>query len=462
MIYLDHAAATPVSDQALAAMQPFFQAQFFNPSSPYDAAKHVRDVYEDHKNRLAHLIGAKGNDLVITSGATEANNLAFTAFTSGKILILATEHDSVFAAAKAAVKTSTNAPVEVAANISAEVATAEAPSLAIPANRLEIISVDTCGRLDLADLREKLTPDVSFISISLANGELGTIQPLAEVAELVKTERLRRLENGESLPLIFHSDASQTLNLLNISVSRLGVDLLTLNSAKVGGPKGVGALYVGRGVKLRPLVAGGGQELGLRAGTENVAGLVGFTIAAEEAQKHLASNRKKYAAFQQIFREELLKSPVKPIFLGLKQSSAKLPKPSDHQLASFCPVAFPGIDAERLIYLLEDPSIFIDATAKANPAPSSLTVSAKTNVAPSNSTVNTKTEPVYLSTGAACAASKGRKSRTFSAIGLSDAELAGSLRISFGSTNDESQIRHAAKLIIAAIQFELTREKRGL
>ena len=410
MIYLDHAAATPVSKKALDAMLPYFSEQFFNPSSPYLAAKQVRDTYEGHKNRLAHLIGAKGNDLIITSGATEANNLAFSAVSgvdqlkSAKILVLATEHDSVLAAAEAVTRS---------ANV-----------------KVETIKVDQTGRIDLKDFQQKLDKKTVFISVAMVNGELGTIQPLSEIAEFVKAERLRRLENGENLPLFFHSDASQALGLLNISVSRLGVDLLTLNSAKVGGPKGVGALYVSHGVYLKPLTYGGGQERGIRAGTENVAGLVGFAIAAEEAQTHLSSNRKKYAELTQILREELLKSPVEPLFLGLKNleplasvnGKLKVPKPSSAQLANFCPVSFPGIDAERLIYLLED-------------------------------------DEICVSTGAACAASKGEKSKTLQAIGLDDAEIAGSLRLSLGSTNTKENVRKAAHKIVKAVKTEVKRLK---
>ncbi len=403
MIYLDHAAATPVIPQAIAEMQSFWSDRFFNPSSPYLPAKHVREAYESYKNRLAHLIGAKGNDIIITSGATEANNLAFTA-NKGKILILATEHDSIFAVAKK--------------------------------HQYETIAVDQNGRINLDDFKQKLTPEVAFVSVALVNGELGTIHPLAEIAEIIKAERLRRLENSEQSPLYFHSDASQALGLLNISISRLGVDLLTLNSAKIGGPKGIGALYANHSVRLKPLTYGGGQEHGLRAGTENVAGLAGFTIAAENAQQHLNSNRKKYAEFTQILRTELLKSPVKPQFLGVKNRSneqtgePKLPKPSGHQLANFCPVSFLGIDAERLIYLLEEPEIFSN---------------------------DPSAEPVYVSTGAACAASKGEKSKTLQAIGLSESEIAGSLRISFGSTNTKEQIEKAGKLIVSAVHAEFER-----
>lgn len=387
MIYLDHAAATPVSAKALEAMLPYFTEQFFNPSAPYLPAKHVREAYESAKNDLAHTIGAKGVDLVITAGATESINLAFTVLDSAnlpnpKSLVLATEHAAVLAAARL--------------------------------HGHDLIKVDRNGLINLADFREKLTDDTVLVSISLANNELGTIQPLAEISEIIRQTRQNRLERGITTPLYLHSDASQALSLIDINVARLGVDLLTLNAAKCGGPKGVGALYVAHGVKLRPVVVGGGQERGLRSGTENVPGLIGFATAAVEAKSHLASSRKKYQKMAQILRQavkNLVNFQVpEPIFLGS-------PK---HQLASFVPVCFPGLDAERLIYKLE-------------------------------------AENILVSTGAACAANKGSKSHVLAAIGLSDAEIAGSLRISLGSTNTEEQIIQAADIIAHIVAEEYRR-----
>lgn len=373
MIYLDHAAATPINPKALQAMLPYFTEQFFNPSAPYLPAKRVREAYEAAKDEIAHTIGAKGVDLVMTAGATESINLAFTV-TNGKILTLATEHAAVLEAAKQ--------------------------------HDYVFIKVNQSGLIDLSDLRKKLDSQVELISISLANNELGIIQPLAEISELVRQERQKRLQQNNNTPLYLHSDASQALNLLDINVARLGVDLLTINAAKCGGPKGVGALYIGRGVKLRPISVGGGQERGLRSGTENVAGTVGFAVAASDAKTHLNGNRQKYQEMTKILRQELSQiAQVK--FLG----DAK------HQLASFCPVCFPGLDAERLIYRLERRDLLV-------------------------------------STGAACAANKGSKSHVLAAIGLSDAEIAGSLRISLGSTNTSESIREAAQ----TIREEVTRE----
>ncbi|MBQ6510432.1 cysteine desulfurase [Candidatus Saccharibacteria bacterium] len=377
MIYLDHAAATPLSAKVKKAMEPYFADNFFNPSAPYFPAKKVRAEYDTAKDRIAHTIGAKGNDIVITAGATESINLAFTVATK-KVLVLETEHQSV---------------LETAKNFDCK-----------------LIKVDKTGLIVLNDFRKKLDGDVGLVSISLANNELGTIQPLAEISEIIRAERQNRLKNGNKTPLYFHSDASQALNLIDINVARLGVDLLTINSAKIYGPKGVGALYVAHGVKLKPITFGGGQENGLRSGTENVPSIIGFAVAAEEAKTHLNGNRKHYEKLQKIFREELKDAPIEPIFLGNKK----------HQLLNFCPVAFSGIDAERIIYKLED-------------------------------------KEIYLSTGAACAASKGEKSHVLKAIGLTDDEIAGSLRISFGALNSEEDIKTAAKEIKTAIEEELAR-----
>ena len=430
MIYLDHAAATPVSPNTLRAMLPYFSDDFFNPSAPYLPAKRVREAYESAKNDIAHAIGAKGTDLVITAGATESINLAFTAARLsapkasvrseasprsdaeitdaprfGKILTLVTEHAAVFEAVK-------NYPHE-------------------------LVEVDKNGLINLDDFRKKLSDEVVLVSISLANNELGTIQPLAEISEILRFERQKRLRQGITTPLYLHSDASQALSLFDINVARLGVDLLTLNAAKCGGPKGVGALYLAHGITLHPLSFGGGQERGLRSGTENVPGVIGFATAVKEAKAHLSSSRKKYQEMTYVLRQELAHtSIVAQNDKKVKQNSQILKNPQEslitapiflgnpkHQLANFVPVCFPGLDAERLIYKLEQ-------------------------------------QEVYLSTGAACAANKGSKSHVLAAIGLSDAEIAGSLRISLGSTNDLDQIREAAEKIRQAVEQEYQRLAR--
>lgn len=410
MIYLDHAAATPVHPKALAAMLPYFTEDFFNPSAPYLPAKRVREAYAAAKDTIAHAIGAKGVDLVMTAGATESINLAFTVCRSPKlsvahpqVLVSAIEHAAVLEAAKA--------------------------------YDYDLIAVDHTGLIQLADLKAKLTDDVVLISVSLANNELGTIQPLAEIAEVVRRARQDRLERGITTPLYLHSDASQALSLLDLSVARLGVDLLTLNAAKCGGPKGVGALYLAHGVELQPLSVGGGQERGLRSGTENVPGVVGFAAAVTEAQAHLSSSRKTYQEMASVLRRGLAHPSIvaqNPDFVKHKLNKedpnrpiSGVPEPiflgnPKHQLVNFVPVSFPGLDAERLIYQLESAG-------------------------------------VYVSTGAACAASKGAKSHVLQAIGLSDVAIAGSLRISLGPTNTPAQIEQAIDIIADAVRHEYSR-----
>lgn len=374
MIYLDHAAATPISAKVLEAMKPYFLNDFFNPSSAYLPAKKVASEYEEAKGKIAHAIGAKSNDLIMTAGATEANNLAFTAVSKGgEVLYLKTEHDSV-----------------------------RNPARCFAYQEIE---VDKDGRILMDDLKAKINDKTELISVALANNELGTIQPLAEIAALIREVRFDRLSRGIKTPLYLHSDASQAMNLLAINVARLGVDLLTLNAAKVYGPKGVGALYVSHDVRLTPLTLGGGQENGLRSGTQNVPGVIGFAEALVNAKEHLNGNRKKYAEFRKILLE------------GIKDHELINKK---HSLDNFVVLCFDGLDAERLVYLLED-------------------------------------REVYVSTGAACAASKGVRSHVLTAIGLSDSEIAGSLRLTLGETNTKEQILEAVEIINEVIAGEKAR-----
>lgn len=385
-IYLDYAAATPVDTRVLSAMQSYFTEKFYNPSASYLPAKHIREEYEARKAVLANSIGAKSPDLVITAGATESINLAFTVLRNYQVphcLILETEHAAVRESAK---------------NLSSD---------------YEKIKVDRSGLIDLEDLKSKIKDNTVLVSVALANNELGTIQPLSDISRILQEVRDERLKTKNLTPIYLHSDASQAMNLIDLSVARLGVDLLTINAAKVYGPKGIGALYVARGIRLSPITFGGGQEMGLRSGTENVPNLVGFSVASEFAKKHLISSRKQYQALAKTFREIIeQKSKIAPLWLGN-------PK---HQLANFIPVCFDGLDAERLIFKLEDRGI-------------------------------------YVSTGAACAASKGQKSHVLSAIGLSDSEIAGSLRITLGKGTTLDDIKIAADNLAEVVNLEARRLK---
>ena len=378
-IYLDHAAATPMDPLVIEAMHPYFSEKFFNPSSPYAPAVTVKRDYREAKSRIARVLGVGADELVMTAGATESINLAFTA-AGGVSLISAIEHSSVINSAKAR-------------------------------SDVRLIPPMKNGRIDLQAVKKLLTPDVSFMSIALANHELGYIQPVEEIAEVVRLERIRRQEHGESTPLMFHTDASQTVALMDVKIKRLGVDLLTLSAAKVYGPKQVGLLWVRPGVTLRPNIVGGGQEAGLRSGTENVAGVVGFAAALELAAKRRSGEVKRLRGLRDVLAKKLLAAFPDMIISSDQKKS----------LVNFLNISFPGIDAERLVFLLE-------------------------------------ARGVLVATGSACAANSGTKSHVLTAIGLSDAAIDGSLRLTLGRLNDEAQVMRAADEIITAVRTEQERK----
>lgn len=377
VIYLDHAAATPLSDKVLTAMQPYFSVAFYNPSSPYAPAVSVRRAYEDAKSRLAARIGAKPAELIMTAGATESVNLAMRG-SGGHIVTSVIEHESVLAAARKGEHT--------------------------------LVEVSPKGRVNPEAVKAALRPDTRLVSIALANGEIGTIQPLGAVAAVVREERVRRLESGNTTPIYLHSDASQGAGLLDIHVARLGVDMLTLNAGKIYGPKQVGLLWAERSVQLEPYIVGGGQERGLRSGTENVAGVIGFAEALELAEK----SRKEESSRLMLLRDSL------ESYLTTHVPEAIVSGDKSHRLSSHLHISFPRLDGERLVFALEN-------------------------------------KGVLVATGSACAANKGTRSHVLTAIGLAPAVADGSLRLSLGRLSDANTIEKAGRYIVEEVQREYQR-----
>lgn len=376
-IYLDYAAATPLDAHALAAMQPYLTNDFFNPSSPYAPAIKVRREYEDAKDSIARIVGGKGVELIMTAGATESINLAFTAV-SGHVVTSSIEHHAVHAAARR--------------------------------HEYTIVGVTTRGRINPVDISAAIRPDTQLVSIALANNEVGTIQPLREIAAIIERERESRREQGNTTPLYLHTDASQGLGLLDIHVARLGVDLLTINAGKVYGPKQVGALWAASNVQLRPVIVGGGQERGLRSGTENVAGVIGFA----EALRYADNKRKSEAERLRKIRDNM-KKVLTDRFSGIVVSGHE-----KHQLPNFLHVSFPNIDAERVLFMLESKSILV-------------------------------------ATGSACAANKGTRSHVLEAIGLSPEVADGSIRITLGRYSTDEECQSAAQTIGDIVASECAR-----
>lgn len=381
-MYLDHAAATPVDPVVLEAMMPYFSEKFYNPSSPYAAGVMVKREYMEAKQRIAQCLGVQADELVMTAGATESINIALSVVGGGVPAVGATEHVAVIKAA------------EYSSGI--------------------VIPADGKGRITAEAVKQELRPDITLISVGLVNNELGVIQPIDDIMRVVEAERERRRSVGDVLPLYVHCDASQALALLDVKPKRMGIDLLTLSAAKVYGPKQVGLLWVRPGIAIRPNVVGGGQEMGLRSGTENVAGVVGFAVAAELAAKRRNSEVRRL----RVLRDEMQRA-LEAAFPEIVVSSDK-----KKGLASFLHVSFPNVDAERLIFLLE-------------------------------------TKGVMVATGSACAANKGRRSHVLEAIGRSEQEIDGSLRISLGRLSTDEQVRRATELIIDAVRAEQNRSAGG-
>ena len=377
LIYLDHAAGTPLDDRVLESMQPYFSELFFNPSSPYAPAIQVRRDYEQAKVRIAVCIGGKSDDLIMTAGATESINIMFNSV-DGHVVASSIEHQSVLEAAKM--------------------------------HDYTLVAPDDKGRISASSVAEAIRPTTELVSIHLANNELGTIQPLREIAEVVRAERQRRALAGEPTPIYFHSDASQGLGQIDVHVARLGVDALTLNAGKVYGPKQVGCLWTDRFVRLRPLVQGGGQERGVRSGTENIAGTIGFATAIEHATQHAHGEAKRLAKLRDYLESELTTAFPDAVVSG----------PRKKRLPGHLHISFPGLDAERLIFLLE-------------------------------------MQGVLVATGSACAANKGTRSHVLTAINLAPEVADGSLRITLGRLADESNITRAAAILKEVIMGEAKR-----
>lgn len=380
VIYLDHAAATPIDPKVLAAMLPFFSVEFYNPSAPYAPAVRVRREYEAAKQVIARTIGAKGDDIVISAGATESINLAFSSV-GGHVVTSNIEHHAVLAAAKA--------------------------------QSYSFVEADGKGIVSSAKVLAAIRPETQLVSIALANNELGTIQPLRDIAEVVRGERQKRLAAGDHTPIYLHTDASQGVGQLDVNVARLGVDLLTLNAAKVYGPKQVGLLWAAPYVQLRPAIVGGGQERGLRSGTENVAGVVGFAKAMQLASDHRKYESERLAKLRDSMQKKLIEAFPEAIISGNQK----------HRLAGHLHISFPGLDAERVLFALE-------------------------------------MQNVLVATGSACAANKGTRSHVLTAIGLAPDVADGSLRLTLGHLSTEDNTVKAADCIIDTIRKEYARSNQ--
>lgn len=376
MIYLDYAAATPVDKSVVNAMLPYWTDNFYNPSATYLAGRKVRADLESARAKVAEIIGAKPREIVFTAGGTEANNLAVQGVlnhpaldkTNCFVAVSGVEHDSV---------------LRTAQNFNCFVAL-----------------TDKEGRVDLADLRSKITDQTVLVSVMHANNEVGTTQPIRQISTIIADIKAQRSKRGLKIPLYFHTDACQAANYLDLHISRLGVDMMTLNGGKIYGPKQSGVLFVASHVQLEPIIYGGGQERSLRSGTENVAQAVGFAKALEKSQMLRLDEAKRL----ELLQRESMK------FIQVNIPTVVINGSLRHRLPNNLHLSFPGQDNETLMMQLENAGF-------------------------------------EVAVGSACSASKEEPSHVLTAMGISEDYAQSSLRITFGRQTTEKEVADLMEML---------------
>ena len=370
-IYFDNSATTPVDPRVVEAMAPWHTQAFGNPSSLHSLGRQARDAVETARAQVAALIGALPKEIVFTASGTEANNLALvgaiaTAAPGQRGLIVsAIEHPAVLETARASPRRG---------------------------GELHIVPVDRDGLVDLAWLFDHLTPKTRVVSIMAANNVIGVVEPLADIASRVK-----------AAGALMHTDAVQAVGKIPLDVRLLPVDLLSLSAHKLHGPKGVGALYVREGVKLQPIVHGGGQERGLRSATENVAGIVGAGRAAEIARNEMATDNARLIALRDRLIEGVLAGCPQAYLIGHPQ----------RRLPGHVCLGFAGQEGEAIRLMLE-----LDEAG------------------------------VAASTGSACSASHAAEpSYVLQALGFDPLRARGALRLTLGRFNTRNEVEQVIELL---------------
>ncbi len=373
MIYLDYNATTPLHPRVLDAMQPYLTEHYGNPSSLYRPGREAKTAVENARRRIADCLGCSPSEIVFTAGGTEADNLAVRGIArsrknSGKhIVTSAIEHHAVLHTCKA---------------------------LEEDGYQVTYLSVGEDGQVDPDEVAESLTPETILISIMLANNETGVINPIEHVARIA-TKR----------SVLFHTDAVQALGKIPIQIQDLGVDLAAFAGHKIYGPKGSGFLYVKRGTPLAPVITGGSHEHGLRAGTENVAGIVGLAEAVLLASNTLETEAKRLDTLR-----SRLEATVSERLAGVRINGGPVPRvPNTSNLS------FRGIDGESIVVALD-------------------------------------MEGICISTGSACSTGDPEPSHVLTAMGRSAREAQGSIRLSLGKGTTEEDIDLTVRTLVGIIE----------
>jgi cysteine desulfurase len=361
IIYLDHAASTPVLKEIIDEMIPYLGNLYGNPSSIHTYGIKSKIAIQNARKKVAALIGCKPTEIYFTSGGTEADNLALKGISNSirnnnkiknHIITSSIEHDAILESCQKLEKNGFS---------------------------VSYLNADKNGFIKEDELKKHLTENTSLVSIMLANNEIGTIQPIKELAEIV---------HNFNKKIIFHSDAVQAAGKIPINVKELGVNALSLSSHKMNGPKGIGALYVQDKVNIEPIIDGGGQELNHRSGTENVHGIVGFGKACDISMKNLNNNFLYLSQLRDFFIDGISK----------EIPNSKLNGSLEYRLPNNINFTFLGINGEDLLIKLDE-------------------------------------DGILASTGSACSTNRQKESHVLKAIGLHHAEISGSIRFTLGIQN---------------------------
>lgn len=370
-IYLDHASTTYLDPRVTKAMLPYFEKEFGNPGSLHNLGLRAKSAVDNSKKKIAKILNCLPEEIIFTSGGTESINLAIkgVAFAKGKghIITSEIEHPAVLETCRYLEKKSFS---------------------------VTYLGVDKFGMISLEDLRKAIRPDTILISIMAANNEIGTIEPITEIGKLCQERKI-----------LFHTDACQAGGVLDLDVKKLNINLMTLNGSKIYGPKGIGILYRKKGIRLEPLIHGGGQESGLRSGTENVAGIIGFAKALEIAQSEKDSENKRLVDLRDYFVREVLKRIPKTFLNG--HPTKRLPNNAN--------ISFLNIEGESILLYLNEAGI-------------------------------------YVSTGSACSSHKLEISHVLNAIGLKHDAAHGSIRFTLGKRTTKKDLDAVLKVLPGIIE----------
>jgi cysteine desulfurase len=377
LIYLDHAATTPVDPRVLKAMQPYWSEKFANPSALYKSGRDANAAVNEARAGIAEILNCKPSEIIFTAGGTESNNLAIFGMAKayqkkyrkpGHIITTAIEHHSVLHVID---------------------------ELKSYGWKVSYAPTDKDGFVDLVEIKKLVRNDTALVSVMYANNEVGTVEPIAEIGKWLNG--LNKVRVQKNLPrILFHTDACQAGGALSLNTQELKVDLLTLNGSKIYGPKQIAILFVRTGVELEPVIQGGGQERNMRSGTENVPSIVGLATALRIAQKDLAKENKRLLALQEYL--------IKKIRKEFKHSSLNGPDASlKTRLPNNINLTFKDVEGETLM-------LYLDAAG------------------------------VAVSTGSACATTSLDPSHVLVALGIPKKEAYNAIRITTGRTTTKKDL----------------------